>query len=233
MKKTLLQLACISISIFQYAQVGIMTDDPKSTLDVNGNASIRQVPEASSLSGYKVLILNQSSSEVSQISLSNLSLPTNISMYAAKKTTGISLLSLGLFPTGFRAVNFVTNERTIGDVVLFSDTDNTYITPSDGVYSIGYTFRYGTGVQASVLSNSPGIGILKNSGGVTTMLDSRVFSGVNVLVLSLTISEASINSIYRLKSGDKLSFGLTGSSLLSAGLLGSSAASFFIYKISD
>jgi hypothetical protein len=66
----------------------------------------------------------------------------NTSVYAAKKTTGISLLSLGLFPSGFRAVNFLNAERTLGSAALFSDTDNTYTVPSNGTYRIGYILPY-------------------------------------------------------------------------------------------
>lgn len=158
---------------------------------------------------------------------------TNPTVYAARKTAGISLLSLGLFPSGFRAVNFLNAERTVGSAALFSDTDNTYTIPSTGVYQIGFTFRYGTGLQAALLSNSPGVGIVRSRAGVATVIDSRTFSGANLILLSLTVSEASLNSIYSLQAGDKISLGLVGSSLLDVGLLGSSRANFFIYKISD
>jgi len=68
---------------------------------------------------------------------------------------------------------------------------------------------------------------------VATIIDSRTFSGANLIVLSLTISEATVNSLYTLQAGDKIAFGLTGSSLLDAGLLGSSTGSFYIYKVSN
>jgi hypothetical protein len=158
---------------------------------------------------------------------------TDSSIYAAKKTAGISLLSLGLFPSGFRAVNFLNAERTLGNAALFSDTDNTYIIPSNGVYAIGYSFRYGTGLQSSILANSPGLGIVRTRAGVATTIDSRSFSGANLILLSLTISEESLNSLYSLQAGDKISFGLVGSSALNVGLLGSSTANFFVYKVSN
>jgi hypothetical protein len=158
---------------------------------------------------------------------------TNPTMYAAKKTAGISLLSLGVFPSGFRAVNFLNAERTLGSAALFSDTDNSYTIPANGVYAIGYTFRYGTGLQASILANSPGVGIVRTRAGVATTIDSRTFSGANLILLSLTISDASLNSLYSFQAGDKVSFGLVGSSVLDVGLLGSSRADFFVYKVSN
>jgi hypothetical protein len=155
----------------------------------------------------------------------------NTSVYAAKKTTGISLYTSGEFPTGFKAVNFLAAERTVGQAALFTDLDYTYTIPSDGVYHIGFTFRYGIGLQAAMLANSPGPGILRTRAGVATIIDSRSFMSGNLILLSLTISEESLNSLYTLQAGDKISLGLIGSQLLDSGLLGASKADFFIYKV--
>ncbi|WP_284460089.1 hypothetical protein [Chryseobacterium sp.] len=228
-----LLLACSTLSLF--SQVGINTATPSATLDVNGNAKLRITPAAPSLTGYQVLGLNTATSEMTSIDPQLLfaGANTNSSLYAAKKTAGISLLSLGLFPSGFRAVNFVAAERTIGSAALFNDTDNTFTIPSTGVYAIGFAFRYGTGLQASILANSPGIGIVRTRAGVATTIDSRAFSGANLILLSLTISESSLSSVYSFQAGDKVSFGLVGSTALDVGLLGSSIASFYIYKVSN
>ncbi|WP_313000736.1 hypothetical protein [Chryseobacterium gleum] len=228
-----LLLACATLPLF--SQVGINTENPSATLDINGNAKIRTTPAAPALTGYQVLGINNANSEVSSIDplLIYAAANTNTSVYAAKKTAGISLLSLGLFPSGFRAVNFLAAERTIGSASLFSDTDNTYTIPSTGVYAVGFTFRYGTGLQASLLANNPGVGIVRTRAGVATTIDSRPFSGANLILLSLTISESTLSSVYSFQAGDKVSFGLVGSTALDVGLLGSSVASFFIYKISN
>lgn len=245
--KTKIYCAILSlIASSAFSQVGIGTPNPTAMLDINGTMKIRSTPAAPALPGYQILALNQNGGGDFQVAKVDPQLiidaaiaafnatNVNTSAYAAKKVTGISLLSLGLFPTGFRAVNFLAAERSVGSASLFSDTDNTYTIPSNGVYQIGYSFRYGTGVEAAVLTNSPGVGILRTRAGVATLIDSRIFSGVNVaLVLSLTISEATINSLYTLQAGDKLSFGLIGSSLLDVGLLGSSTGSFYVYKISN
>ncbi|MEN4762752.1 hypothetical protein ABEG63_20700 [Chryseobacterium sp. C39-AII1] len=246
MKATIFTLIFAAAASSIHAQVGINTPNPTATLDINGTMKIRQTPSAPALPGYQILALNQNSGGDFQVAQVNPQLVvdaavtavnttgiTNTSVYAARKTTGISLLSLGLFPTGFRAVNFLTNERTVGSAALFSDTDNTYTIPSTGTYAIGFSFRYGTGLQAEILANTPGIGIVRTRAGVATLIDNRAFSGANLLVLSLTISESSLNSLYSLQAGDKISFGLTGSTALSAGLIGSSLSSFYIYKVSN
>jgi len=227
-----LLLALSAIPVF--SQVGINTATPAATLDVNGNLKVRTIPTSPTLPGYQILAINTSTTEVTQVDPQLIwNSGTNPTLYAAKKSSGISLLSLSLFPSGFRAVNFLAAERSLGSAALFSDTDNTYTIPSTGVYAIGFSFRYGTGLQASILANSPGIGILRNRAGVGTIIDSRAFSGANLILLSLTISETSLNSVYSLQAGDKISFGLTGSTALDAGFLGSSIGSFFIYKVSN
>jgi len=234
MKTKIYSLLMVVSAIPVFSQVGINTATPTATLDVNGTVKVRDIPATTALPGYQILALNQGSAQVSQVDPQVLlNAATNASVYAAKKTTGISLLSLGLFPTGFRAVNFLSAERTLGNPALFSDVDNTYTIPSSGVYHIGFSFRYGTGLQASLLANSPGVGILRTRAGVATIIDNQPFSGANLVLLSLTISDSSLSSLYTLQAGDKISLGLTGSTALDGTILGSSTSSFYIYKVSN
>ncbi|WP_080780659.1 hypothetical protein [Chryseobacterium phocaeense] len=240
MKTKIYSLALALCSVSAFSQIGINTPNPTAALDVNGTMKIRDTPLATALPGYTIMAVNQGTFQVAKvepqviIDAAATAANTNSSVYAAKKTSGITLLSLGIFPTGFRVVNFLTAERTVGSASLFSETDYTYTIPSTGVYHVGFSFRYGAGLQAAILTNTPGIGIFRTRGGVGTLIDSRVFSGLTVpLVLSLTISESTINSLYSFQAGDKVSFGLTGSSLLEGGLLGTSIGSFFIYKVSN
>ncbi|GEN70074.1 MULTISPECIES: hypothetical protein [Chryseobacterium] len=239
MKTKIYNLLFALIAIPAFSQVGINTANPSATLDVNGTLKVRDTQMIPALPGYTIMVVNDGTFQVAKvdpqiiIDAATTASGTNASVYAAKKTTGISLLSLGLFPSGFRAVNFLATERSIGNAALFSDTDNTYTIPSAGIYAIGFTFKYGTGLQASLLANSPGVGILRTRAGVATIIDNRPFSGANLILLSLTISETSLNSIYTFQAGDKINFGLTGSTALDVSLLGASVASFYIYKVSN
>jgi hypothetical protein len=229
-----LLLACATLPLF--SQVGINTANPLATLDVNGTLKVRDTPQATALPGFQVLALNQGDAAVYMMDPQLLIAASgaNTSVYSAKKSSGISLLSVGVFPSAFQPVNFLATDRNIGSGTLFTDADGSYNIPSTGVYAVGFAFRYGTGLQASLLSGTPGIGIARTRSGVSTIIDSRPFSGVNLaLAINLTLSDSSINSLYSFQQDDKISFGLVDSGNISVGLLGSSIASFYIYKVSN
>lgn len=236
MKTKIYSFALALTAISAFSQVGINTATPTATLDVNGTVKVRDIPASTTLPGYDILALNQGSAQISkvdpQLLYNSISNPT---VFAAKKTTGFSLLSLQLFPTDFKVINFLAAERNIGTGSLFSDTDYSYVIPSTGVYQVGFSFRYGAGLQAEVLGTTgPGIGILRTRSGVATLIDNRTFSGITVpLVLSLTISEANVSSLYSFQANDRVSFGITGSGFVNANVLGTSIGSFYIYKVSN
>lgn len=239
-------LALMAIPMFaQSGWIGINTPTPQATLDVNGTMKLRATPVAPALPGYQILAVNKNAGgdlEVAEVdpqlianlSVTQVSNSVGTTLYSAKKTTGVNLLGL-TFLTNWRQIQFLPAERTAGNAVLLNSTDNSYVVPSNGTYAVGFYFRYGTGVQATLLSGgTPGVGILKTTGATTTVLDTREFNGVSLAGLaSITLSESHINSLYPLLAGDKLYFGIVNSGLLSAGLLSSSTASFFVYKVSN
>lgn len=231
-----LMLACASLPLF--SQVGINTANPSATLDVNGTLKVRDTPAATALPGYQILAVNQGTTQVFSVDPSLLSAAagTNTSVYSAKKTSGISLLSVGVLGD-FKPINFLSTERTIGSGALFNDATSVYTIPSDGVYAIAYSFRYGTGLQASLLAGGSGVGIgitrTRGAGaGVTTLIDSRSFTGVNLVVAALTISDTYVNGIYSFQAGDRIAFGIIEPGI-TLSLLGTSVASFYIYKVSN
>lgn len=241
-------LALMAIPMFaQSGWVGINTPNPQANLDINGTMKIRNTPVAPALPGYQILAVNKNTGgdfQVAQvdpqliadfvISQVNTTNGVTASVYSAKKTGSLTLLDVTLL-TNYKPIAFVAADRTAGNTSLLNSTDNSYNVPSSGTYAVGFYFRYGTGVQAALLTGgTTGIGILKTTGSTTTVLDTREFNGVSLAGLaSITLSESHINSLYTLQAGDKLRFGLINSGLLNAGLLGSSNASFFVYKVSN
>ncbi|MBB4805144.1 hypothetical protein HNP38_000416 [Chryseobacterium defluvii] len=238
MKTKIYNLILVLFSAFIFSQVGINTPTPTATLDINGTLKVRETPIVTALPGYQIMAVNLGSFQVAKVDPQIIidaaanAANTNTTVYSAQKTGGISLLSVTLFST-WKQINFLTTDRTTGSASLFSNTDYSYTVPSTGVYAIGFYFRYGSGLQASLLTGGPGIGIIKNTSGTFTPLDIREFSGLNLGLGALTISEASINSLYNLQAGDKLYFGLTNTGVLGGTVLSSSNASFYIYKVSN
>lgn len=155
----------------------------------------------------------------------------NTTSYAAAKASGFSLINLDVLVSGFRGMNFLASDRTVGLASLYSESDYSYTVPSTGVYQISYSFRYGSGIQASVLSGGQGTAVALTRSGSTTIIESSAFNGLSLGVVALTISSSSINVLYELQAGDKITFGLTGGSLLTAGLASTSKGNFFITKV--
>lgn len=221
-----LLLACAALPLF--SQVGINTDTPTKTLDVNGTLRVRVTPTASAVTGYQLLTQDTGSTEVYKMDPQLLIAASKVdpSIYAAKKTSSLALLSL-TGPGGFTALNFAAADRSIGSGSLFTDSDGSYNVPSTGVYAIGFSFKYSTGVVASLLSNG-GIGIARTRSGVTTLIDSRMFSGI----VTLSIADTNLTSLYSFQAGDKINFGIIESGI-TLGLISSSSASFYIFKVSN
>lgn len=235
MKTKIYSLMVAFATLPLFSQVGINTASPSATLDVNGTLKVRDTPAAPALAGYQILGVNQGTTQVYTVDPQLLIGAANVNsgMYSAKKTAGISLVDLSLFPASFKPVNFLTNERTIGSAAMFSEADGAFIIPSTGVYMIGFNFRYGTGLQATLGVSGYGIGIARTREGVGTIIDSRPFTGIDLLVAKITISEANINSLYSFQANDKVSFGITGNNVLSLAIASGSVSSFYIYKVSN
>ena len=221
-----------------FAQVGINTQNPQATLDVNGNFRVNSVEEITALdNNHKVLLINETTKIVDKVDFSlfsgNSGLTINTSISKSVETDGISLLNIGFFDS-WQKIDFNSGHVPINNGNYFDPATDQYTVPSNGIYSVSYYFRYGTGLQASLLGGTPKIGILRIpfDGSPYQVLDSRKFSGVNVGLLAVTVCTVEINSVYRLTQGDKLSFELDQAGV-SLGLLSSSSTSFHIYKISD
>lgn len=172
------------------------------------------------------------------------------SAYAARFAGNLSLvnISLGLFTSTFNYLPLSTVGGTVTTEIASSQIiNNEYVVPSTGLYHIDYSFRTGQGVSAQLLSNNPpGIAIVKSVGtggtAVNTLLDYRVFGGINLLdlsglvsilnivVVNITLTQGQISHIYKLNAGDRLRFGLVQGGL-NLGAITDKSAELSIYKI--
>lgn len=246
-------LLCAFLSV--NAQVGINTDEPEATLDVNGNVKIRDVKDAdAAATDYNFLVVDADNTvkkvngNLSDGTAGTSSVAAGIAK--AEKKNGLTLLDLGAF-NQWQKMDFKEADLAINPGNYFDADTDMYVVPSDGIYEISFDVRYGSGVAASLLNFNgiPRIGILKhNEGGGYSVLDEKEFSGVNVSLgeidlrpilppftlglLSVVISNTSINTVYELSEGDRLSFELDKGGV-DLSLLGSGRATVTIHKISE
>ena len=219
-------------------KVGINTPTPTAVLDVNGNAVVRTVNTATIATNYDFLVSDPTSQEIKKVN-GNFGSSANTTIAKAAEKEGIALLTLGAFDN-WKKINFDTAEINPGN--NFSTSNDVYVVPSTGIYEVGYSFRYGTGVTANILGATE-IGIFKQVDSNTPdLIDSKGFSGVTLatvplpvvpdVVVDITITNAEISSIYQLTEGDKISFEVNSPGL-ALSILEDSAAEFVIKKISN
>ena len=210
-------------------KVGINTPTPTAVLDVNGNAVLRTVNTATVATNYDFLVSDPTSQEIKKVN-GNFGSSTNTTIVKGETTGSFSLLSVGL--TGWQNISFSAADIKIDKGVNYTSgaTSSYYTVPSTGIYEIDYSLRFGRGVELGVLTDKR-IGILRQTTNNTTVLDSKSFDGIDVLLLTLSITSSNINSVYQLNAGDKIYF--AASSGITVAVLNSSRASFVVKKISN
>ena len=220
-----------------YAQVGINTATPKSTLDINGNLKIRTVP---SLTAYPtsdqiILLVDKTSTtgdfEVKQISTDIL---MDTHAYYASKSGGWTLVDLGLGNFWGRVNLTGTSDTKLGSQSVF--TNGTYTAPVAGVYSVFYEFQFAAGVNLEALGGKR-IGLIKNG---TQVWDEKLFEGVRVSLLGVTLASVPVTatnmtSLVHLNAGETITFAVNSSGLLPVdlNLLSNAKVNIHIHRVSS
>lgn len=208
MKNLLTLTLGLSIMTFSTAQVGIGTDNPQATLDINGNLKVRTINETTELTpDYSILMIDNSTigdSEVIRISPAALFSGSNRT-YSARKDGGWSLLNLGIAGTNWNKINITGSSDTrIGNPNLF--VDGVFTAPESGIYLINYEFQLEAGVNLDVLGNKR-LGLIKN---VNEIWEDKFFDAVRVELivplLAVPVTSTSITSLVELNAGETLTF---------------------------
>ena len=235
MKNELFSLALIlGLALPAFSQVGIGTDDPKATLDIDGNLKVRDVLEVTTVTDdYFILMQNNSSAgdtEIIRISSDNFASPAASTAYAAESDGGWSLLDLGISGTNWNRINLSSGDTTIGDPTHF--VNGTYTAPSSGVYVVNYEFQLEAGVDITLLGNKR-LGLIKNG----VVIEDKVFDGVRVTlgpldIATIPVTSTNINKMVMLEAGDTLTFAVeTGG--VDLGLLTDNKVSLYVYKVAN
>lgn len=282
MRKCYILLTALLCSYSIYAQVGINTDNPQATLDVqkstnptramgilpprvtgdelrlnanlygtaqNGAIVYVTTPITAStepktlgvttrgLFIYDALEPNGNGNGLWQILPDGPATPTATTgdgAYAAKFSSTFNLLGLSVGNSLVELnIGGTTGGTTTVQVPSTSMSNGVYTVPSTGIYQIKYQYKEGSGANVNLLTNS-GIRILRTPVGSTTasILDSKGFGGVSVaLVLTVSITETTINHLYNLTAGDKIQFGIDRQSLAGVSLATAAEADISIYRV--
>jgi len=221
LKKVLFIFMTIGSTII-YAQVGIATETPTATLDVNGDLRIRSIVEELDLDLVKDSILVISRDGVVK------RVPSKIVISSALKTavrggfsgTGSLNLSLGLGTT-YTNIPFDNEDFDYNDE--YDVVTGQFTAKQDGIYDISVQINSSGGLSAST---NYGVCVLKNG----TVISKENFANINISVLAINLNVTppirKSNTLVQLNTGDTISFQIF-SDLLSVDLSKSPEDSFF------
>lgn len=218
------------------AQVGINTDSPTAGLDVNGNARIRTVEKKLTFAATDHVLIVDEEGNIKKASLNDVyrQVYINNTVFSGMKVSD-KLLDVSLGKSTYKSL--LLDGVELGNQ-HYNTTTGAYTVPEDGIYNIVYYFKYGTGLSLAVNVFSPGsgIGIIKESNSVFSVLDNIAFGGVHLGIglvgVDLNLSEATLNRTFKLNKNDKI-YLAASNSLLTVSLLSSTKATGHIYKISN
>ncbi|PZU90498.1 MAG: hypothetical protein DI529_02870 [Chryseobacterium sp.] len=224
-----------------YAQVGINTTDPKSTLDINGNLKVRNVTTLSSInSNHTVLLRDKTATtgdfEIKEINSDFLVVSNgNANAYYASKTGSWSLINLALGGSWYKINLTGTSDTKLGAQSLF--TDGVYTAQQAGIYAINYEFQFTAGIDLDLLGGKR-LGIIKNG---TTVWDEKIFDGIRlniigiITIASVPVTSTNLSSLVQLAAGDTITFAVNTGGLLpiNLGVLTNAKVNVYIYKVSN
>lgn len=225
-KLTLLMIVLVSTINPLIAQVGINTENPQASLDVNGDLKVRTVPINNTSTDLLVLGADNSLHRNTTF----LSSYANRSFVGATGGTTISLLNLTLL-SGWNKIPFSSEEF---DIQNNYDNTTTYefTAPNAGLYRIYAQFET-TGV---VTAGEVGVAIFKKGVGdlLYTLLAQESYLNVSISVLTVGVGVSpptrKVEKLVRLVMGDIITFGAKVPAL-SVTLAGGSKSFFTIEQV--
>lgn len=207
--------------ILSFSQIGIGTENPTRTLDVNGDLRVRATASTVRESAAKDSIITVGATgNVTRVS-SKTVIESHFKTYIKGSfiTTGPSLINLGILANGYSVIPFNTTEFDIDSE--FNITTNTFTAKRSGIYSFYIAIK----VNSAVLSVNGDFGVAIFQGN--TLKARNSFANLQLLGLNITPSVRSAQTILQLNTGDTVTFRTFSSVALTAGLLSNGDESFF------
>ncbi|UAB83033.1 hypothetical protein INR75_12495 [Zunongwangia sp. SCSIO 43204] len=220
----------ILVNLPLYSQVGVGTEDPQATLDLNGNMKIRTVDEASTINdSLKFLVRDISSTgdyEVKEVSGNNLF--NSAPIFSAQNDGNWNLLSATLL-SSWRAIDLTSADTRIGDSSLLNN--GVYTAPQSGIYRINFEVQMESGISLSAFGGKS-LALIKNG---TSIWERKYFDAVRASISGLgittiPITSTNLDTLIELNKNDTVTFAMS-SGLLNLSVLGDAKVSLQVYKI--
>lgn len=222
-KNIILVLFFLMIGITCYAQVGINTEDPQATLDINGNLRIRTVEKCSGLPCIDSILVKTNGGYIQSISKAQLAISNNVS-FVSGTGSGSTILANVIIISDWRRIQFdkeIIDENNDFDVIT-----NTFTAPKDGIYKV-----YVQSKTSSLISAGDfGVGIFVQRGmNAPELVAEENYVNVSVLGISVSPPTRSTQILLALNFGDKIIFGVK--SILSVDILSETSSFFTINQV--
>lgn len=202
-------LLLLFFPIIGYSQIGIGTENPTRTLDVNGTFRLRNTVSVTRESAAKdsVLVVDSFGNvdRVTSKSIMDSHFKSFVrGNYGTSGTSSISVSSsLGIMK--FPAKDFdITND--------YSSSTGLFIAKIPGIYHVSVSLKFAPAVLS--LSGDVGVAIQKTTGGITTTKAKSSFSNIAVLTINVTPPARYTETIVELLAGDSISFSVIGASTI-------------------
>lgn len=207
MQNTLLLLFFYLYPLVLFAQVGINTNTPLSTLDVNGDVRVQNV--ASDTLSHNVLMLGENNI-ISTNTIENLMIDGSNLKSFVKGTIESSLpitdtfITNGWYKLALPTINFDENKDD------YNSTTSEFTAPSDGIYNIYIQLKV---IGGDITSGTEvGVGIFKNSNGINSLLCEQTYYDANINMGSSYIQASpptrNTQTLVKLIKGEHILFGV-------------------------
>lgn len=195
------------LPIIGYAQVGIGTQTPTRTLDVDGSFRLRNTAYVTRESAAKdsVLVVD-SQGNVDRVSSKNI-IYSHFKSFVRGNfgTTGNTVIPVS---SGFGIIKFTGKDFDLTND--YNASSGLFTAKIPGIYRVSVSLKFAPAVLS--LTGEVGVSIQKTTGSVTTTKAKSSFSNIAVLLINVTPPARSAETIVELLAGDTISFMTIGPS---------------------
>lgn len=199
-----------------FSQVGIATDSPSATLDVNGNLRVRSSNSNGNESAAKdsILVTNNLGNvmRISSQKVVQSYFKTCIKGYFTSSSDVSLTLSSGAKKIPFDFIEFDSNNE-------FNTSNSTFTTTQGGIYSIDIHIKSTSAIGVAL---DFGVAIVKNG----TVITRDSFANIGIIGINATPPVRSSRTLISLAPGDTITFDVL-SSLGSLNILGNREDCYF------